>query len=72
MQVTMGVDAMKPSTTRGKGEADTAFGLLLEKARGPTRRRKRRPKRSRESTRQSMAADSRESRGIVLVIVGQL
>ena len=69
--MTMGVDATKPSTSPGKGDADTALGLLLEKARGPTRRRKRRPKRPRESTRQSMAADSRESRGIVLVIVGQ-
>ena len=31
----------------------------------------KRPKRPQESTRQSMAADSRESRGMVLVIVGQ-
>ena len=53
----------------GKGQADTALYLL--KSKGPTRRRKRRPKGPLESTRQRMAAEYRESRGIVLVSVGQ-
>ena len=55
----------------GKGGSRHGFRPPALKTKGPTRRRRRRPKRPRESTRQSMAADFRESRGIVLVIVGQ-
>jgi hypothetical protein len=65
----MGVDVTKLSI-RVKGK-QTRLSTSL-KSKGPTRRRKRRPKRQPwGSKRQSIAADSRESRGIVLVIVGQ-
>ena len=65
-------DERAPHVSAGTRERkEDPCSTSYPKSKGPTRRRKRRPKRPRGSTRQSMAAESRESRGIVLVIVGQ-
>ena len=67
--MTMGVDATKPSIgVKGK---QTRLSTSCPKKQGAHPSTKERPKQPRGSTRQSMAADYRESSGIVLDTVGQ-
>ena len=67
--MTIGVDATEPST-RVKGEQ--TLDLQPHKERGPSvDQRGGLTQATTRVTTQSMAADSRESGGIVLVIVGQ-